>query len=56
MADEVLHAGVRSITDLMVVPGLINLDFADVKTIMNNMGRAMTVSYTHLTLPTILLV
>ena len=41
MADEVLHAGVRSITDLMVVPGLINLDFADVKTIMNNMGRAM---------------
>ena len=41
MADEVLHAGVRSVTDLMVVPGLINLDFADVKTIMNNMGRAM---------------
>ena len=41
MADEVLHAGVRSITDLMVVPGLINLDFADVKTIMNDMGRAM---------------
>ena len=41
MADDVLHAGVRSITDLMVVPGLINLDFADVKTIMNNMGRAM---------------
>ena len=41
MADEVLHAGVRSITDLMVVPGLINLDFADVRTIMNNMGRAM---------------
>ena len=41
MADDVLHAGVRSITDLMVVPGLINLDFADVKTIMSNMGRAM---------------
>ena len=41
LADDVLHAGVRSITDLMVVPGLINLDFADVKTIMNNMGRAM---------------
>ena len=41
MADDVLHAGVRSVTDLMVVPGLINLDFADVKTIMNNMGRAM---------------
>ena len=30
-----------NVTDLMVVPGLINLDFADVKTIMNNMGRAM---------------
>ena len=41
MADEVLHAGVRSITDLMVVPGLINLDFADVKTIMAFIGKAM---------------
>jgi cell division protein FtsZ len=41
MADDVLHAGVRSITDLMVVPGLINLDFADVETIMKNMGEAI---------------
>ena len=41
LADEVLHAGVRGITDLMVVPGLINLDFADVKTVMQEMGSAM---------------
>lgn len=41
MADEVLHSGVRSVTDLMVVPGIINLDFADVRTIMRNMGKAM---------------
>ncbi|MBI1340304.1 cell division protein FtsZ [bacterium] len=41
MADEVLHAGVRSITDLMVMPGLINLDFADVRTVMAKMGTAM---------------
>ena len=41
MADEVLHAGVRGITDLMVMPGLINLDFADVRTIMQNGGAAM---------------
>ena len=41
MADEVLHSGVRGITDLMVVPGLINLDFADVRTIMDEMGKAM---------------
>ena len=41
MADEVLHSGVRGITDLMVMPGLINLDFADVRTIMNEMGKAM---------------
>src|SRR5689334_12431045 len=34
MADQVLHSGVRSITDLMVLPGLINLDFADVRTVM----------------------
>jgi cell division protein FtsZ len=40
MADEVLHAGVRGVTDLMAVPGLINLDFADVRTVMANMGRA----------------
>lgn len=41
MADEVLHSGVRSITDLMVVPGQINLDFADVRTTMDEMGKAM---------------
>jgi len=41
MADQVLHSGVRGITDLMVVPGLINLDFADVKTVMSEMGKAM---------------
>ncbi len=41
MADEVLHSGVAGITDLMVKPGLINLDFADVRTVMNEMGKAM---------------
>jgi len=41
MADEVLHSGVRGVTDLMVVPGLINLDFADVRTVMDEMGKAM---------------
>lgn len=41
MADRVLHSGVSSITDLMVKPGLINLDFADVKSVMNEMGKAM---------------
>lgn len=41
MADQVLHSGVRGITDLMVMPGLINLDFADIRTVMNNMGKAM---------------
>ena len=41
MADEVLHSGVRGITDLMVVPGLINLDFNDVRTVMDEMGKAM---------------
>jgi len=41
MADEVLHSGVRGITDLMVMPGLINLDFADVRSVMNEMGKAM---------------
>ncbi len=41
MADEVLHSGVAGITDLMVRPGLINLDFADVRTVMNEMGKAM---------------
>jgi cell division protein FtsZ len=41
MADEVLQQGVRSITDLMVMPGLINLDFADVRSVMGEMGKAM---------------
>jgi len=41
MADEVLHSGVRGVTDLMVVPGLINLDFNDVKNVMDEMGKAM---------------
>ena len=41
MADEVLHAGVRGVTDLIVMPGLINLDFADVRTVMAEMGTAM---------------
>jgi len=41
MADDVLHAGVRSVTDLMIMPGLINLDFADVRTVMDGMGKAM---------------
>jgi cell division protein FtsZ len=41
MADEVLYSGVRGVTDLMVMPGLINLDFADVRTIMIEMGKAM---------------
>lgn len=41
MADEVLYSGVRGITDLMVMPGLINLDFADVRAIMSGMGSAM---------------
>ncbi|MAC90407.1 MULTISPECIES: cell division protein FtsZ [Maricaulis] len=41
MADQVLHSGVRGITDLMVMPGLINLDFADVRAVMNEMGKAM---------------
>ncbi len=41
MADDVLHSGVRGVTDLMVMPGLINLDFADVRTVMGEMGKAM---------------
>ena len=41
MADDVLHCGVRSVTDLMMMPGMINLDFADVRTVMKEMGRAM---------------
>ncbi|MDR1694881.1 MAG: cell division protein FtsZ [Lactobacillaceae bacterium] len=41
MADNVLYAGIRSITDLMMMPGLINLDFADVKCIMKDQGKAI---------------
>ena len=41
IADDVLHAGVRGVTDLMVNPGLINLDFADIRTVMGTMGKAM---------------
>ena len=41
IADNVLHKGVCGVTDLMVKPGMINLDFADIKTVMGNMGKAM---------------
>ena len=41
MADDVLRQGVQGITDLITVPGLINLDFADVRTIMKDAGSAL---------------
>ncbi len=41
MADSVLQSGVRGVTDLMVRPGLVNLDFADIRTAMLQMGKAM---------------
>src|SRR3954469_556508 len=41
MADRVLHTGVRGVTDLMLVPGLVNLDFADVRTVMAEVGGAV---------------
>ena len=41
LADDVLYQGVKGITDLMVRPGLINLDFADVRAVMDEMGKAM---------------
>ena len=41
MADDVLYQGVCGITDLITNPGMINLDFADIKTVMGNMGKAM---------------
>ena len=41
MADEVLYAGVKGVTDLITKPGLINLDFADIHTVMNEKGKAM---------------
>ncbi|MEM8840726.1 MAG: cell division protein FtsZ [Pseudomonadota bacterium] len=41
MADDVLYQGVQGVTDLMVRPGMINLDFADVRSVMEEMGKAM---------------
>jgi cell division protein FtsZ len=41
MADEVLHSGVRGVTDLITMPGLINLDFADIRSVMEQMGKAI---------------
>ncbi len=41
IADEVLHSGVRGVTDLVVMPGLINLDFADIQSVMAEMGKAI---------------
>lgn len=41
MADDVLYSGVRGVTDLMMMPGLINLDFADIRAVMAEMGKAM---------------
>jgi cell division protein FtsZ len=41
MADNVLYMGVRGVTDLMVLPGLINLDYADIRSVMGEMGKAM---------------
>ena len=41
MADNVLYMGVRGVTDLMVLPGLINLDYADIRSVMAEMGKAM---------------
>ncbi len=41
MADDVLYSGVRGVTDLMIMPGIINLDFADIRSVMSEMGKAM---------------
>ena len=41
MADDMLRQAIQGISDLILVPGVINLDFADVKTIMSGMGMAM---------------
>lgn len=41
LADDVLHSGVRGVTDLMIKPGMINLDFADIRAVMSEMGKAM---------------
>ena len=41
LADDVLYQGVKGVTDLMVRPGLVNLDFADIRSVMNEMGKCM---------------
>ena len=41
MADNVLYMGVRGVTDLMVMPGIVNLDYADIRSVMSEMGKAM---------------
>ena len=41
LADDVLYQGISGITDLITSPGMINLDFSDIKTVMQNMGKAM---------------
>lgn len=41
MVDDVLYHGIKAVTDILVKPGLINLDFADVRTIMTDAGRAL---------------
>jgi len=41
MADNVLYMGVRGVTDLMVLPGIVNLDYADIRSVMSEMGKAM---------------
>ena len=41
IADEVLHQGVCGVTDLMIKPGMVNLDFADIRSVMSEMGKAM---------------
>lgn len=41
LADKVLYSGVRGVTDLIMMPGIVNLDFADIRTVMNEMGKAM---------------
>lgn len=41
MVDDVLYHGIKGVTDVLVKPGLINLDFADVRTIMTDMGRSL---------------
>ena len=47
MADEVLYQGVSGVTDLMLKPGIINLDFADIRSVMTEMGKAMIRGLKH---------